>query len=104
MLCAFHRVYDAGRSTGQPSLGIVVMDEAFSKLSADHIDDCLQLAESFGLQLILAFPVDRVGTMIERADSIIQCRVQKDYEHGIPVQIINDVVYWERERWFAEML
>ena len=104
MLGAFHRVYDMWQRTRQPSLGLVVMDEAFSKLSAGHIDDCLRLADSFGLQLVLAFPMDRLGSMIEHAESIIQCRVERHYdERSVPIQITNDVVYWDRERWLEEM-
>jgi uncharacterized protein YPO0396 len=73
------------------------MDEAFSKLSAGHIADCLSLADGFGLQLILAFPMDRVGTMVQHADSIIQCRMERRTdEKGVPAEIINDIVYWDR--------
>ena len=105
MLAAFHRVYDLGQRGNQANLGLVVMDEAFSKLSAGHIADCLALAENFGLQLILAFPMDRLGTMIHHADSIIQCRMEKQHnERGVPVEIINDVIYWERQRMIDEIL
>jgi len=81
------------------------MDEAFSKLSAGHIADCLALAQNFGLQLILAFPMDRLGTMINHADSIIQCRLEKHHDaRGAPTEIINDVIYWERQRMIDELL
>jgi uncharacterized protein YPO0396 len=102
MLAAFHRVYDCGQRGPQSNLGLVVMDEAFSKLSAGHIADCLSLAEGFGLQLILAFPMDRLGTMVQHADSIIQCRVDRKADNkGVPTSIINDVIYWKRERALA---
>ena len=105
MLAAFHRVYDRGQRGRQSNLGLVVMDEAFSKLSAGHIADCLSLAEGFGLQLILAFPMDRLGTMVQHADSIIQCRVEKRSDaKGVPEQIINDVIYWNRDRATIEFL
>jgi hypothetical protein len=42
-LAAFHRVYDLG-STRAQHMGLVVMNEAFSKLSADGLEDCLELA------------------------------------------------------------
>ena len=105
MLAAFHRVYDLGLRGQQASLGLVVMDEAFSKLSAGHIADCLTLAQNFGLQLVLAFPMDRLGTMINHADSIIQCRLEKRHDaRGAPVEIINDVIYWERQHMIDEIL
>jgi energy-coupling factor transporter ATP-binding protein EcfA2 len=106
MLVAFHRVYDRGQRGEQSNLGLVVMDEAFSKLSAGHIADCLALAEKFGHQLILAFPMDRLGTMVHHADSIIQCRIERtaDSKGGAPTSIINDVIYWEREEAIAKLL
>jgi hypothetical protein len=98
VLAAFHRVYDRGQRGDAAHLGLVVMDEAFSKLSAGHIADCLSLAEGFGLQLVLAFPMDRLGTMVQHADSIIQCRLEKRLDaKGVPVEIVNDVIYWERD-------
>jgi uncharacterized protein YPO0396 len=105
MLAAFYRVYDRGQRGRQSNLGLVVMDEAFSKLSAGHIAECLTLAENFGLQLILAFPMDRLGTMVQHADSIIQCRLQRTRDaKGAPIEIVNDVIHWEREEVISEFL
>lgn len=99
MLAAFYRVYDRGKGDKQSNLGLVVMDEAFSKLSAGHIADCLNLARNFGLQLILAFPMDRLGTMVQHADSIVQCRVKRTLDdNGAPIEIVNDVVRWSRDK------
>jgi uncharacterized protein YPO0396 len=58
------------------------MDEAFSKLSGDRIDDCLAMASNFGLQLIMAFPEDRLPTMFQHADTVIQCRVERQYDES----------------------
>jgi uncharacterized protein YPO0396 len=79
-LAAFRRVYDTGRREDPQNLGLVVMDEAFSKLSGDRIDDCLGLARNFGLQLIMAFPEDRLPTMFQHADTVVQCRVERSYD------------------------
>jgi uncharacterized protein YPO0396 len=80
MLAAFRRVYDRGdrSSTRSQQLGLVVMDEAFSKLSGDGIEDCLALARSFQLQLIMAFPPERLGVMVPHAQTVIMC--QKEVE------------------------
>ena len=80
MLAAFRRVYDRGdrSSTRSQQLGIVVMDEAFSKLSGDGIEDCLALARSFQLQLIMAFPPERLGVMVPHAQTVVMC--QKEVE------------------------
>jgi uncharacterized protein YPO0396 len=71
-LAAFRRVYDLGRRDDVQNLGLVVMDEAFSKLSGDRIDDCLALARNFGLQLVMAFPEDRLPTLFQHADTVVQ--------------------------------
>ncbi len=99
-LAAFHRVYDVGGRGGPPTLGLVVMDEAFSKLSGDRIDDCLALARNFGMQLVMAFPEDRLPTMIEHAETVVQCRVERGYHEksGAVNHIENWVVRVNRER------
>jgi len=79
MLAAFRRVYDVG-SHRLPHLGMVVMDEAFSKLSGDGVEDCLELARRFELQLVMAFPIDRLGVMAPFADTVIVCK--KDATQG----------------------
>jgi hypothetical protein len=76
MLAAFRRVYDLGSSRSQ-HLGLVVMDEAFSKLSGDGVEDCLDLARNFQLQLVIAFPIDRLGVMAPYADTVVVCRKEE---------------------------
>ena len=99
-LAAFHRVYDVGGRSGPATLGLVVMDEAFSKLSGDRIDDCLALARNFGLQLVMAFPEDRLPTMIEHAETVVQCRVERGYHEktGAVNHIENWVIRVNRDR------
>lgn len=105
MLAAFQRVYDLGRREERRNLGVVIMDEAFSKLSGDRIDSCLALAQNFGLQLIMAFPEDRLPTMVQHADTVVQCRVERDYDDksGTVNSIENWVVKVDRDR-LAEAL
>ncbi len=105
MLAAFQRVYDLGRREERRNLGVVIMDEAFSKLSGDRIDSCLALAQNFGLQLIMAFPEDRLPTMVQHADTVVQCRVERAYDDksGTVSAIENWVVKVDRDR-LAEAL
>ncbi len=91
-LAAFRRVYDLGRREEQQNLGLVVMDEAFSKLSGDRIDDCLALARNFGLQLIMAFPEDRLPTMFQHADTVVQCRVERTYDEA--TEQVENIENW----------
>jgi uncharacterized protein YPO0396 len=98
-LAAFRRVYDQSQRQSPPNLGLVVMDEAFSKLSGDRIDDCLALARNFGLQLLMAFPEDRLPTMATHADTIIQCRVERAWDsRDVVSSIENWVVRVNREQ------
>ena len=73
--------HSAGFMTLAPAvsqhLGLVVMDEAFSKLSGDGVEDCLDLARNFQLQLVMAFPIDRLGVMAPYADTVIVCRKEE---------------------------
>ncbi|MDB6077021.1 MAG: hypothetical protein JWO82_768, partial [Akkermansiaceae bacterium] len=100
MLAAFQRVYDMGRKEQRRNLGVVIMDEAFSKLSGDRIDSCLALAQNFGLQLIMAFPEDRLPTMIQHAETVVQARVERNYDDrsGTVTGIENWCVKVDRER------
>ncbi len=100
MLAAFQRVYDLGPRESRKNLGIVIMDEAFSKLSGDRIDSCLDLARNFGLQLIMAFPEDRLPTMIQHAETVVQCRVDRTYDDksGQITNIENWVVKVDRDK------
>ena len=92
MLAAFRRVYDRGdrASLRSQQLGLVVMDEAFSKLSGDGIDDCLALARRFDLQLVMAFPPERLGVMVPHAQTVIMCQkvIERDRE-GYVTKISN---------------
>lgn len=100
MLAAFQRVYDLGPRETRKNLGIVIMDEAFSKLSGDRIDACLALARNFGLQLVMAFPEDRLPTMIQHAETVVQCRVERTYDEksGQIANIENWVVKVDRDK------
>lgn len=100
MLAAFQRVYDLGPRESRKNLGIVIMDEAFSKLSGDRIDACLALARNFGLQLVMAFPEDRLPTMIQHAETVVQCRVDRSYDDksGQVTGIENWVVKVDRDK------
>jgi hypothetical protein len=100
MLAAFQRVYDLGKKDHRRNLGLVVMDEAFSKLSGDRIDACLALARNFGLQLVMAFPEDRLPTMIQHAQTVVQAKVERAYDEqtGTVTSIRNWCVRVDRKR------
>jgi hypothetical protein len=66
------------------------MDEAFSKLSGDGVEDCLELARNFNLQLLMAFPIDRLGVMAPYADTVIELRKEEVRDDaGFIIQLDN---------------
>ncbi len=89
MLAAFLRVYDLGGGRSQ-HLGLAVMDEAFSKLSGDGVEDCLELARNFNLQLLMAFPIDRLGVMAPYADTVVELlKEEVRDDDGFVIQLDN---------------
>ena len=76
---------------GTRTTGLVVMDEAFSKLSGDGVEDCLALARSFGLQLVMAFPVDRLGVMAPHADTLIVCRKEEERDAAGYIREVRNI-------------
>jgi uncharacterized protein YPO0396 len=90
MLAAFRRVYDLGGSRSM-HLGLVVMDEAFAKLSGDGVEDCLELAREFELQLLMAFPVDRLGVMAPFAHTIILCEKEEERDAAGYVTRVDNI-------------
>jgi uncharacterized protein YPO0396 len=93
MLAAFRRVYDRGdrHSARSQQLGLVVMDEAFSKLSGDGIEDCLALARSFQLQLVMAFPPERLGVMVAHARTVVVCQKEAERDAAGYVSGIRNI-------------
>lgn len=91
MLAAFRRVYDLGSPGRSRHIGLVVMDEAFSKLSGDGVEDCLQLAKNFQLQLVMAFPIDRLGVMAPYADTVVVCRKEEQRDEAGYVTRVDNI-------------
>jgi uncharacterized protein YPO0396 len=93
MLAAFRRVYDRGdrSSVRSQRLGLVVMDEAFSKLSGDGIEDCLTLARNFQLQLVMAFPPERLGVMVPHSQTVVMCKKDIERDHDGYVTGITNI-------------
>ncbi len=64
-LRAFHR-YD--QSGGEPSIGIVPIDEAFSKLSGERIRDCIEALKSLGLQGVFSMSSGNIPYAMDLCD------------------------------------
>ena len=53
------------------------MDEAFSKLSPEGIESCMNTANTLGLQLVLAMPDDKATSAIRGADTILVTTIER---------------------------
>jgi uncharacterized protein YPO0396 len=64
--------YPKGKPGEEPQgLGLVVFDEAFNRLDVPNTQKLVALFRSLGLQIVVATPEDRRGTLIECVDSVI---------------------------------
>jgi len=85
MCAAFLRVYrhtEPGRLGQRESIGLVPMDEAFSKLSGEGVENCMQTARDFGLQLVLAMPDKDAAAALGGAGTILVVTIDKRQEQG----------------------
>ena len=85
MCAAFLRVYrraEPGRLGQRESLGLVAMDEAFSKLSGEGVENCMQTARGFNLQLVLAMPDKDAASALHGANTILMVTIEKRREAG----------------------
>jgi len=64
-LRAYHRYQGSGK---EPSIGVVPIDEAFSKLSGERIRDCLSALKSLGLQGMFSMSSGNIPYAIDLCD------------------------------------
>jgi hypothetical protein len=80
MLASFLRAYhraEPGSLSRRDTLGVVAMDEAFSKLSGDGVQSCMNTANTLGLQLILAMPDKDAPSALRGASTILMITINK---------------------------
>lgn len=56
---------------GHPSLGLVPIDEAFSKLSGERIKDCIEALQSLDLQGVFSMSTGNIPYAFEHCDSLV---------------------------------
>jgi len=72
ILASYLRAYRRYASRRQePSLGLVPIDEAFSKLSGERIKDCLQAIKAFDLQGVFSMSTGNIPYAFEHCDSLV---------------------------------
>jgi uncharacterized protein YPO0396 len=80
MLASFLRAYhraEPGSLSRRDTLGLVAMDEAFSKLSGEGVSSCMSTADALGLQLILAMPDKDAPSALRGANTILMITIHK---------------------------
>jgi DNA repair exonuclease SbcCD ATPase subunit len=99
ILASYLRAYRRYNSRRQdPSLGLVPIDEAFSKLSGERIKDCITALQTFDLQGIFSMSTGNIPYAFEHCDRLVvvskeERRVGKRLQiRNIPVSLARDSV------------
>lgn len=82
ILASMSRLYRHASAERKPSCGVVLLDEAFSKMDETRIAAVLDLSRSLGLQLILATPKERSELVAPRVETSLY--IHKDPMSGVP--------------------
>jgi Putative exonuclease SbcCD, C subunit/P-loop containing region of AAA domain len=81
-----YRRYSTRRQ--EPSLGLVPIDEAFSKLSGERIADCIAALKAFDLQGILSMSTGNIPYALEHCDWLVAVS-KEERRNGKRLQIRN---------------
>ena len=71
LLASFAQAYRIHQSAGQtrrPTMRLVILDEAFSKMDAEKVASCIQLIRSLGFQAIISATNDKIQNYLENVD------------------------------------
>lgn len=81
-----YRRYSSRRS--EPTLGLVPIDEAFSKLSGERIKNCMEAIKAFDLQGVFSMSTGNIPYAFEHCDSLVVVS-QKERRVGKRIEIRN---------------
>ena len=73
LLASFAQAYHinlSARLTRRPTIRLVVLDEAFSKMDQERSAVCLKYARKMDLQLIVCVPDERLQSLIRNVDCV----------------------------------
>jgi putative exonuclease SbcCD C subunit/AAA domain-containing protein len=80
----------------EPSLGLVPIDEAFSKLSGERIRNCMEAIKAFDLQGVFSMSTGNIPYAFEHCDTLVVVS-QKERRIGKRIEIRNVPVSLSRE-------
>ena len=67
-LAVFYHIDLSARRRRDPSIRLVVLDEAFSKMDAEKVASCMKLIRGFGFQAIISATNDKIQNYLESVD------------------------------------
>jgi uncharacterized protein YPO0396 len=104
ILASYLRAYRRyGSRKKEPSLGLVPIDEAFSKLSGERIKDCITALKTFDLQGVFSMSTGNIPYAFDHCDWLVV--VSKDERRtGKKIEIRNIPVSLERTSEEAQRL
>ena len=73
LLASFAQAYRIDRKPGirkNPTIRLVVLDEAFSKMDAEKVASCIKLIRGLGFQAIISATNDKIQNYLETVDKI----------------------------------
>jgi uncharacterized protein YPO0396 len=82
ILASMHRLYRSLAPDGRARAGLVLLDEAFSKMDEDRIRATLRFARDLGLQLVMATPKERSELVAPAVETSLY--IHKDAASGMP--------------------
>jgi DNA repair exonuclease SbcCD ATPase subunit len=97
ILASYLRAYRRYTSRkAEPSLGLVPIDEAFSKLSGERIKDCITALQAFDLQGVFSMSTGNIPYAFEHCDWLVvvskdeRCAGKRIEIRNIPVSLARD--------------
>lgn len=82
IFASMHRLYRSLAPDGRPRAGLILLDEAFSKMDEDRIQATLRFARELGLQLVMATPKERSELVAPSVETSLY--IHKDAVTGVP--------------------
>ena len=73
LLASFAQAYKIDLKPGlqrNPTIRLVVLDEAFSKMDAEKVASCIQLIRGLGFQALISATNDKIQNYLETVDKI----------------------------------
>lgn len=83
ILASLYRIYRTNAPDGRATCGLVLFDEAFSKMDEGRIEATLRFARDLGLQLVCATPKERSELVAPWVATSLY--IHKDAQTGVPL-------------------